>query len=268
MNRYRWILVAGLVLASAGIGSAFTLVVTDPAVTVRNAVTAVLKNQIVDTLVEQHGRLRRMARRLSAFTNLDKYAASDVPRWRTHDWERGTVLYGYGYHGALTFGDATGGEYERVARARQPVGQTLAGLPPEARETVERALATLDLADSTIIAGTHQTGTLRYNGRRELRAIDELERHVIDPSDEQSATAVLDKISGAVLVGAKQKQARLQFLTAMVEQLLVDNKRARDTETAALNMQLGRLRALDAGEERRSGLLTGAGEDFRRWRQP
>src|SRR5882672_8107328 len=112
MNRYRWILVAGLVLASAGIGSAFTLVVTDPAVTVRNAVTAVLKNQIVDTLVEQHGRLRRMARRLSAFTNLDKYAASDVPRWRTHDWERGTVLYGYGYHGALTFGDATGGEYE------------------------------------------------------------------------------------------------------------------------------------------------------------
>lgn len=268
MNRYRWILVTGLVFASVGIGSAFTLVVTDPTVTARNAVTAVLKNQIVETLVEQHGRLRRMARRLSAFTNLDKYAASDVPRWRTHDWERGTFLYGYGYHGALTFGDVSGAEYERVARVRQPVGQTLASLAPDAREAVERALATLDLADSTIIAGTHQTGTLRYNGRRELQAIDELERHVIDPSDEQSATAVLDKISGAVLVGSRQKQARLQFLTAMVEQLLVDSKRARDTEAAVLNMQLGRLRALGAGEEGGGGFLTGAADDFRRWRQP
>lgn len=268
MPRHRLLLAAVLVISSAGIGSAFTLVVTDPATTARNAVTAVLKNQIVETIIEQHGRLRRMARRLSAFTNLDKYAASDAPRWRTHDWEQGRFLYGHGYNGALTFGDAAGVEYERVARARRPVAGALAGLPPDARETIERALATIDLADSTIIAGTHQSGTLRYNGRQEMRAIDELERHVIDPSDEQSATAVLDKITGAVLIGTRQKQARLQFLTSIVEQMLVDNKRVRDTEAAVLNMQLGRLRALSHGEEGGRGFLTGASDDLRRWRQP
>jgi hypothetical protein len=77
---------------------------------------------------------------------------------------------------------------------------------------------------------------------------------------------VLDKISGAVLIGTRQKQARLQFLTAIVEQLLIDNKRARDTEAAALNMQLQRLRAGD--DEGAAGLLTGAANDLRSWRQP
>ena len=48
------------------------------------------------------------------------------------------------------------------------------------------------------IAATNDTGQLRFNGRRqELPAIDALEADVIDPSLEQSTTAVLDKISGA-----------------------------------------------------------------------
>ena len=55
----------------------------------------------------------------------------------------------------------------------------------------------------------------------------------IDPSSEQSTTAVLDKISGAALIGARQRQARMQLLAGIVEQLLVDSKRARDTDTAA-----------------------------------
>jgi hypothetical protein len=128
-------------------------------------------------------------------------------------------------------------------------------------------LATLDAADSSIIAGTHEAGALRSNGQRELNAIDALESDVIDPSNDQSATAVLDKISGAALIETRQKQARLRYLTAIAEQLLVDNKRARDTEAATLNMQLRRLRGSDAGEDG-GGMLTGAGDDLRTWRQP
>ena len=78
-------------------------------------------------------------------------------------------------------------------------------------------------------------------------------------------TAVLDKISGAVLLETRQKQARMQFLAAIAEQLLVDNKRARDTEAAAMNMQLGRLRD---GRAAKTSLLAGAGDDLRSWRQP
>jgi hypothetical protein len=124
----------------------------------------------------------------------------------------------------------------------------------------------VDAAAATAITGTHQTGQLRFNGRKhELPAIDALESHVIDPSQEQSTTTVLDKISGAVLIGGRQRQARLQLVTAIAEQLLVENKRSRDTETAAMNMLVGRLRD---SRTVTSSLMAGAGADLRGWRQP
>lgn len=264
MPRSRTVIVVLLAVFGIGLSSAWAFVVTDPATTARNAVTAVLKTRILDTLTEQHRRLRRMARRLSMHTNLDKYSLPDPPRWRTHGSDQ--FLFTQAYNEALIFGDADGSAYLAVSRHVGAAQEALSPLSPAARRAVMAQLATLNVADATAIAGTHQTGQLRFNGRKhELRAIEALEAHVIDPSQEQSATAVLDKISGAALIETRQKQARLQLLTAIVEQLLVDNKRARDTEAAVLNMQLGRLRD-DRGEDR--GFLAGAGNDLRTWRQP
>ena len=48
------------------------IVVTDPAITIKNIVTAALKSHIIDTLTEQARQIRRMARRLSVFTDLAK----------------------------------------------------------------------------------------------------------------------------------------------------------------------------------------------------
>jgi hypothetical protein len=46
------------------------------------------------------------------------------------------------------------------------------------------------------MAATHDSGQLRLNGRKkELPAVNVLESHVIDPSNEQSVTAILDKIA-------------------------------------------------------------------------
>src|SRR5436190_1143978 len=118
-----------------------------------------------------------------------------------------------------------------------------------------------------IISGTNQAGVLRVNARREQVAVDALESDVINPSEEQSTTAVLDKISGSTLIEARQKEARLELLTGIVEQLLVDGKRARDAETGLLNMQLNRLRLSDVGEGGEA-MLTGAADDLRSWRQP
>jgi hypothetical protein len=50
-----------------------------------------------------------------------------------------------------------------------------------------------------------------------------------------------------------------------VEQLLVDNKRSRDSEAAVMNMRLKQLRAI--GDEG-GGFVTGASDDLRSWRQP
>ena len=264
MTRTRWFSMVLPALVIAGVGSAGAQwVITDPATTARTAATAALKDQIIQTVTAQYETLYRMARRLSAVTTLDRYAATEPPRWRTHDFE--TFLYANDYHAALNYGDPTGIAYERVVRTRRSALEGLARLSPTAREVVMRSLATLDAADSAAIAATHQAGALRYNGRREMQAIDALQAQVVDSAAEQSTTAVLDKISGASLIEVRQKQARVQLLAGIVEQLLVDNRRARDTEAAILNMQLGRMRAYD---DEGWGFISGAADDLRTWRQP
>jgi hypothetical protein len=213
---------------------------------------------------EQHGQLRRMAQRLSLFTNLTKYVLGDPPRWRTHGGEE--FVFSSAYNDALIFGDARGAAYLDLAHPLVTGISRLNGLSPAARRALLARLATVDLADAASIAGTHDTGQLRFNGRRqELQAINALETHVVDPSNEQSATAVLDKISGGVLIGARQRQARVQLLAAVVEQLLVDSKRARDTDASVLNMQLVTWRDRRAANE---ALAVGTGDALRTWRQP
>src|SRR3954452_20255256 len=266
MRRYRVVIAVALLGVGLGLSSAWAqIVVTDPGTTARNTVTAVLKSHVLETLTEQRRVLRRMARRLSVHTSLEKYALPDPPRWRTHGSD--AFLYTREFNEALIFGDATGMAYVAVSRSLSSAEEVLNRLAPQARRTLVAQLATLDAADATAIAAIDQTGRLRFNGRKkELPAIDALEADVIDPSQEQSATAVLDKISVAKLLEVRQKQARLQLLSAIVEQLLVDDKRARDTEAAALNMQLSRLPVVrdDSGR----GSLAGAGNELRAWRQP
>jgi hypothetical protein len=139
-------------------------------------------------------------------------------------------------------------------------------LDPAARRRFEAQLATVNLTDAAAIAGTHGTGQLRLLGRRnELQAIDALERDVIDSSSEQSTTAVLDKLSGAALLGARQRQARIQLLVGVLEQLLADSKRARDTDVAALTMQIVTWRDGHAANE---AFVAGSGDALRTWRQP
>src|SRR4029077_16709206 len=124
----------------------------------------------------------------------------------------------------LNFGDPDGAAYEAISRARSTVGPALAELgedAPDVEAFLAAALATLDVADSTMITGTDQNGRLRAGGKLEMRAVDALERDVVDPASAQSATAVVDKISAAVLLETRNRQARMEFLTAIVEQLLV-----------------------------------------------
>ncbi len=239
------------------------LVVNDPAVTARNTITAMVKEYLVNVQREQHSELRRMAARLSMHTNLDKYAIPDPPRWRTHG---GDYLFAGPYNDALIFGDAAGAAYLQLTHRLLSAAEGLARLPAGARRAVLPRLATIELTDAAAIAATHDSGQLRLNGRRrELQAIDLLEADVIDPSNEQSATAVLDKMSGAVLIAARQRQARAQLLTGLVEQLLVESKRARDSETAAMNMRLVTWRDGRAANE---AFVAGSADALTTWRQP
>ncbi len=261
----RAFLVIAFVFVGTFVGHA-QVVVYDGATTFRNSVTAALKEYQLTVQRQQHSQLRRMAQRLSMFTNLSKYALPDPPRWRTHAWENNEAfLYSTVYHAALNYGDASGSAYLGVSQPVLDAAAALGRLTPTARRALTAQLATLDVATSAAIAATHDTGQLRYNGRRELLAIDGLDRDVTNGSLEQSTTAVLDKISGAVLIGARQRQARAQLLSGVVEQLLVESKRARDTEASDMNMQLVAWRDRQAVN---AAFVAGSGDALRGWRQP
>ena len=253
-------------LVGAGGVTHAQLVVHDPAVTLRNTVTATVKEALTTLQLQQHSQLRRMAQRLSMFTNLAKYGLPNAPLWRIHDFENPALfLFSRAYNAALNYGDGDGVAFQDVSQPVLPVGAVLNLLPATARRALTAQLATLDVATAAAITATHDTGQLRLNGRQELTAIEALEHDVTDGSLEQSATAVLDKISGAVLIGGRQRQARAQLLTGVVEQLLVEGKRARDTEAATMNMQLVAWRDRDAANV---AFVAGSGEALRAWRQP
>jgi hypothetical protein len=265
-NRPTLGILIALIVLSPPRPAAAQWIVTDPVLTARNAFIAYLKQELLETVTLQRDRLKKMAARLSALTRLDRYAVQDVPLWRTHDVESDAVRYSGGYQAALNFGDAAGAQFDRVARARvRPDTALLNAFPAPSRASIAASLATLDAADSALITATHDTGSVRFSGRRETAAIDALQAAVIDPSSEQSVTAVLEKISASALLEARQKQGRLLLLGALAEQLIVENKRSRDTEASAMNMQLGRLREAPVANTR---FLAGAADDLRQWRQP
>ena len=268
MWNYRRTVFLLVVMVAVGTGTGCLVPVTDALNIAKNTATAVLKEQLVNVLNEERRQLRRMAQRLSALTDLVKYALPNAPRWRHHSSDGERFLFANPFTAALNSGDPTGRGYTDVTLARTVPGPELTTLrtaAPHAYAALVASLATLDAADSTLIAGLDQTGRLRATGKREVAAVDALDTDVIDPSAAQSATAVLEKMNGAGLIEARQEHARVEYLTAIVEQLLVENKRDRDTEVAAMNMQLG---ALLHGRQANAALVTGAGEDLRRWRQP
>jgi hypothetical protein len=262
----RRLLATVVFIGLAGTVGRTQVVVFDVAVTLRNSLTAAIKQYEVLLQIEQHRQLRRMARRLSELTNLGKYSVPDTPRWRTHDFTNAEAFpFAREYHAALNYGDPGGLAYLGVAQVLADPDPLIGRLPRAARRLLTSQLATLDLAGATVIQATNETGRLRFNGRQELRAIESLESDVTDGSSDQSTAAVLDKISGATLIGARQRQARMQFLSAIVEQLLVETKRERDTEASAMNMQLVSWRDRQHAND---AFVLGASDALRAWRQP
>jgi hypothetical protein len=257
MNRQRRHVMVAAALVVCTTGSAWAFVVTDAATTARNAITAALKSQVVETVLQQRDRLGRMAARLSAVASLDRYRTGARPK--------STVGSDTPFVRALNGADNdVAAAYANGVRERADVGP-LAALEARTQDELSRDLATLDVVDASALAAATQLALMRRDEVATQHALADLERDVLNPAAYQSATAVLDKLSAATLIEAKQKQARLQMLAALTEQLLVDAKRVRDTEAGALNMQRQKLLGSD-GEE--GGLLSGAADDLRTWRQP
>src|SRR3954468_15753577 len=166
MRRTIWI-AAALVLFGCMAAQA-QITVYDPAITIRNTTTAIVKELLANLQEQQRRQIRRMSRRLSLFTDLQKYKLPEAPRWRIHIFnDPQAVLFAGDYHAALNYGDTSGNAFRGVTvpviDARALFGEED---PTTVREFAAR-LATINVADATAIAATNDTGHVRYNGRRE-----------------------------------------------------------------------------------------------------
>src|SRR5918911_3673549 len=202
MRRSIWVATA-LVLFGC-IAAQAQIAVFDPAVTIRNTTTAIVKELLAALQEQQRRQIRRMARRLSEFTDLQKYKLPEPPRWRIHIFnDPEAVLFAGDYHAALNYGDASGNAFRGVTIPLVDARGLLGEEDVSALKDFAARLATINVADATAISATNDTGHVRYNGRREQVAIDQLDADVLDPSTEQSTTAVAEKLSGAALIAAR-----------------------------------------------------------------
>jgi hypothetical protein len=240
--------------------AAAQLPVTDVANLVQTILIAARTQAHYQALLAQYQTVLRLAAGLGS---MEGYRIPPIASTR-HDsarWE-----YGRPWLQGLNAGDPAGAGYWSSARPLARPGALLDQLPTDARRVIERAYATIEIADSVAFMGGHQIGALRGYTDRLQQGVQELEQDVLNGLERyHELTANLDKIAGAELLGRRQDTATNQLLSHTLEQLLIRGKRLRDAEVAVMNM---RLRGIEGDRELRQQLIGGSGEALRAWRQP
>jgi hypothetical protein len=236
------------------------LVVVDPGNLIQAILIAERTLRQYEVLRAQFQTIQRMAQGLGA--SMEGYRIPVVPTIR-HDvsrWE-----YGRPWLAGMNSGDPTGGAYWQTTRQLERPPSGLQGLPAPSRRAIEQAYATIEIADSVAQLGGHQVALIRQQNDRLQRAIGGLEGDVLNGlARYHEMTANLDKIAAAELLARRQDMSANQLLSHALEQLLVRGKRLRDSEAVVMDMRLRTL--VPTNDE--AGLLAGAAEHLRTWRQP
>lgn len=225
------VLLAGVVLSPATARAQAIAVYDDS-----NWVQAVLQ---VLNIIRQFNLMQQQIRRLPV-DMLNRYRALS-PAWPLHDlasWQ-----YAQPILSALNVGDTSGSRYRQVADLLDIPSDVLARMPPELRRRLGTAYATIELADSIAARGIDQAGTVRANGRLILQTIQSMDTDAVALDDSyHTQAALLNKINAAAVLGLRIEAQSNQFLMDTLEQLLVDNKRKRDTEAKGMNATINQWR--------------------------
>jgi len=253
-------LVVGLLVVSLATPAQAQLTVFDPSNFAQAVLIAQRSQRQFEELLAQYRTILRMAQGLA---NLTPYRIPSITATR-HDVAR--WQYGRAWLQGLNSGDATGAAYLTTTLPLDRPSVLPGRLTAAARQTLERQYATIEITDSAAMMGGHQVGVLRgYHGQLQ-RAVQDLEGDILNRSESyHQMTAILDKVAAAELLGRRQDMATNQLLSHALEQMLARSKRLRDTEAAAMNMQLVTWRD---GRAAADALVRGTGDALRTWRQP
>jgi hypothetical protein len=228
---------------------------------IETAQTAINTYESYRALIREYEVLVAMARR---HPNMARYLTPDVPIV-LHDTSR--YLSGAPLLQALNAGDPTGDRYLQVVRPAARLQSITAPLDAEARVMLERAYATIDIADSAASMAAHQVGHTRVFAKNTAVAIGAVERDTLAGNDDlHQETAILDRVNAAQVIARRQDAVSNQLLSHLVEQWLVTNKRERDAEAVLMNMRINDLRYYRSYAG--SFFTDAADEQARNWRQP
>lgn len=253
-------LAAIAVLAACASPAHAQVVVVDPANLVQTILIAERAWRHYEELQRQYRTILRMGEGLGS---MEQYRTLPIALTR-HDanrWE-----YGRAWIQALNSGDATGDAYRATTLPVLRPTVMPSGLPSSARRALERQYATIEITDSVASMGGHQVALARgYHGRLQ-DAVQALEGDVLNGLLRyHEMTAILDKVAAGELLGRRQDMLSNQLLSHALEQLLARSKRLRDTEAAAMNMQLTTWRD---GRAANQAFVAGTGDALNSWRQP
>lgn len=188
--------------------------------------------QFAQTL-EQVRIMVRQARRLP-LDMVTRYRGYSV-QWSLHDIDA-RLQYAQRILGALNMGDRTGSAYRQVTQPLDLPAAALARMPPGLQRRLTNAYAGIELADSVAARAIDQLGLMRTEGPRNLLVAATMERDAASINDDlHTQTAVLNKINAAATLQLRMQDHMQQSLLGTLEQLLVANRRQRDSEAALIN---------------------------------
>ena len=145
--------------------------------------------------------------------------------------------------GALNVGDSGGQGYKQVVDPLDIPTDVLLRMPLALQRRLTDDYATIQLADSVSALSIDQSGSARINGNPLLQVLQSMEGDAFTSlSSFNTQTALLNKINSASVVGLKEEEQTNQFLSSTLEQLVVDNKRKRDTEAKLMNATINQWR--------------------------
>jgi hypothetical protein len=189
-----------------------------------------------------------------------------IPAVPTFNHDVGRFDFGQPWLEGLNSGDPRGERYYQVVHKLKPPPGILLNLPPEARETIQRAYAGIEILDSIAMMGGHQDAIVRgYHGKL-AGVIQLLENDVLSkvPGFHQ-LTAIMDKISAAQLINRRSDMAANQLSSNVLEQMIGQNMLGRAAEAQNLNM---RLNQIDRGPDMGRAMMQGADDALARNWQP
>jgi len=199
---------------------------------------------------QQYSQLVQTYAKVNAQYNQMLFMAQMVPGGRMGSyralitpWSNSTATNTYGTTGgwivAINKGSGVSGGYQQAIHPMGAYGDALSNVPADQVARVKTSYATVELADGANQNGIDLLGRVRANSPQVERAIQGLEDDSLssDPNL-NTEVSVLNKINAANLVSVRNTQDTNKLLVALTEQQIIEAKRKRDAEAAAINSHI------------------------------